>query len=68
MCLRQYSIFKHLYWGCPQLTLILLSSPQVGVVDSPPRVFNSPYSSALSLDYNPGNRMSEFKVQNILLL
>lgn len=41
--------------------------PQVGVVDSPPRVFNSPYGSALSLDYNPVNRMSEFKVQNFYL-
>lgn len=35
---------------------------QVGVIDSPPRAFNSPYSSALSLEYAPINRMSEFKV------
>lgn len=37
---------------------------QVGVVDSPPRVFNSPYSAATSIDYNPMYRMSEFKVCN----
>lgn len=35
---------------------------QVGFIDSPSRVFNSPYSSALSLEYAPINRMSEFKV------
>ncbi|XP_038589742.1 myosin-9-like isoform X2 [Micropterus salmoides] len=34
-----------------------------GVVDSPPRVFNSPYSTATSMEYNPMYRMSEFKVQ-----
>ncbi|XP_042250915.1 cingulin-like isoform X5 [Thunnus maccoyii] len=34
---------------------------QQGVVDSPPRVFNSPYSTAISMDYNPMYRMSEFK-------
>ncbi|XP_034752349.1 cingulin-like protein 1 [Etheostoma cragini] len=33
-----------------------------GVVDSPPRVFNSPYATATSMDYNPLLRMSEFKV------
>ncbi|GLD56743.1 uncharacterized protein AKAME5_000904900, partial [Lates japonicus] len=32
-------------------------------VDSPPRVFNSPYTTAASMDYNPMYRMSEFKVQ-----
>ncbi|XP_076019617.1 uncharacterized protein LOC143010914 isoform X2 [Genypterus blacodes] len=37
-------------------------SDRQGVVDSPPRVFNSPYSTAISMDYNPMNRMSEFKV------
>ncbi|XP_067429895.1 myosin-14 isoform X2 [Thunnus thynnus] len=36
---------------------------QQGVVDSPPRVFNSPYSTAISMDYNPMYRMSEFKGQ-----
>ncbi|XP_031133399.1 cingulin-like protein 1 [Sander lucioperca] len=34
-----------------------------GVVDSPPRVFNSPYATATSMDYNPMYRMSEFKGQ-----
>ncbi|XP_039636357.1 cingulin-like protein 1 isoform X2 [Perca fluviatilis] len=34
-----------------------------GVVDSPPRVFNSPYATATSMDYNPMSRMSEFKGQ-----
>ncbi|XP_044029962.1 myosin-9-like isoform X2 [Siniperca chuatsi] len=34
-----------------------------GVGDSPSRVFNSPYSTATSMDYNPMYRMSEFKVQ-----
>ncbi|XP_032396234.1 myosin-16 [Etheostoma spectabile] len=34
-----------------------------GVVDSPPRVFNSPYATATSMDYNPLLRMSEFKGQ-----
>ncbi|XP_054469012.1 cingulin [Anoplopoma fimbria] len=32
-----------------------------GVVDSPPRVFNSPYATTSSVDYNPMHRMSEFK-------
>uniref|UniRef100_A0A3P9C929 Uncharacterized LOC101478526 n=1 Tax=Maylandia zebra TaxID=106582 RepID=A0A3P9C929_9CICH len=32
---------------------------RMGVVDSPPRVFNSPYSQATSLEYNPPYRMSE---------
>ncbi|XP_059214020.1 cingulin-like protein 1 [Centropristis striata] len=31
-------------------------------VDSPPRVFNSPYATTASMDYNPMYRMSEFKV------
>ncbi|KAK5851664.1 hypothetical protein PBY51_023202 [Eleginops maclovinus] len=35
------------------------TSDRFGVVDSPPRVFNSPYSS--SMDYNPMHRLSEFK-------
>ncbi|XP_038589740.1 uncharacterized protein LOC119914491 isoform X1 [Micropterus salmoides] len=39
------------------------SSDRYGVVDSPPRVFNSPYSTATSMEYNPMYRMSEFKVQ-----
>ncbi|KAM9338374.1 uncharacterized protein ABDE67_017932 [Symphorus nematophorus] len=38
-------------------------SDRVGVVDSPPRVFNSPYATATSMEYNPMHRMSEFKVQ-----
>ncbi|XP_016105065.1 uncharacterized protein [Sinocyclocheilus grahami] len=33
--------------------------------ESPPRVFNSPYST-LSLDYNPINRMSDFKTQEVM--
>ncbi|MEQ2245667.1 hypothetical protein ILYODFUR_030333, partial [Ilyodon furcidens] len=36
---------------------------KTGVIDSPPRVFNSPYSTTTSMDYNPTYRMSEFKVQ-----
>uniref|UniRef100_A0A665W981 Uncharacterized LOC115052331 n=1 Tax=Echeneis naucrates TaxID=173247 RepID=A0A665W981_ECHNA len=39
------------------------SSDRFGAVDSPPRVFNSPYSTGTSMDYNPMFRMSEFKVQ-----
>ncbi|XP_049460124.1 uncharacterized protein LOC125905885 isoform X1 [Epinephelus fuscoguttatus] len=31
-------------------------------VESPPRVFNSPYTTTSSMDYNPMYRMSEFKV------
>lgn len=38
-------------------------SDRTGIIDSPPRVFNSPYSTNTSLDYNPPYRMSEFKVQ-----
>ncbi|MED6269610.1 hypothetical protein CHARACLAT_001326, partial [Characodon lateralis] len=38
-------------------------SDRTGVIDSPPRVFNSPYSTTTSMDYNPTYRMSEFKVQ-----
>ncbi|KAK1883446.1 Cingulin-like protein 1 [Dissostichus eleginoides] len=38
------------------------TSDRHGVVDSPPRVFNSPYSTTASMDYNPMHRMSEFKV------
>ncbi|XP_037548006.1 myosin-9 [Nematolebias whitei] len=38
-------------------------SDRAGLVDSPPRVFNSPYISTTSMEYNPSNRMSEFKVQ-----
>ncbi|XP_060933830.1 uncharacterized protein LOC133010310 [Limanda limanda] len=39
------------------------TSDRLGVVDSPPRVFNSPYTSTASMDYNAPNyhRMSEFK-------
>ncbi|XP_047228343.1 cingulin-like protein 1 isoform X3 [Girardinichthys multiradiatus] len=36
---------------------------KTGVIDSPARVFNSPYSTTTSMDYNPTYRMSEFKVQ-----
>uniref|UniRef100_A0A672GSW6 Myosin tail domain-containing protein n=2 Tax=Salarias fasciatus TaxID=181472 RepID=A0A672GSW6_SALFA len=32
--------------------------------DSPPRVFNSPYATATSMDYSPRHRMSEIKVQS----
>ncbi|KAM4720610.1 uncharacterized protein FYW61_015965 [Anableps anableps] len=38
-------------------------SDRVSVIDSPPRVFNSPYGTTSSMDYNPPYRMSEFKVQ-----
>ncbi|XP_041667071.1 uncharacterized protein LOC121525252 [Cheilinus undulatus] len=34
-------------------------NPEVTLFDNTPRVFNSPYST--SMDYNPSNRMSEFK-------
>uniref|UniRef100_A0A3P9I3R9 Myosin tail domain-containing protein n=1 Tax=Oryzias latipes TaxID=8090 RepID=A0A3P9I3R9_ORYLA len=34
---------------------------RVGFTDSPSRVFNSPYTSATSLEYNPSYRVSEFK-------
>ncbi|XP_029299858.1 cingulin-like protein 1 isoform X2 [Cottoperca gobio] len=37
------------------------TSERWGVVDSPPRVFNSPYTTTASIDYNPMYRMSEFK-------
>uniref|UniRef100_A0A087XWN4 Uncharacterized protein n=1 Tax=Poecilia formosa TaxID=48698 RepID=A0A087XWN4_POEFO len=37
-------------------------SDRTGVVDSPPRVFNSPYATTTSLDYTPTYRMSEYKV------
>ncbi|KAM9820224.1 uncharacterized protein ACB057_000824 [Neosynchiropus ocellatus] len=30
-------------------------------VDSPPRVFNSPYATTASMEYNPMHRMSDFK-------
>ncbi|XP_051794925.1 cingulin-like [Acanthochromis polyacanthus] len=36
-------------------------SDKVGVIDSPSRVFNSPYATPTSLEYNPMHRMSEFK-------
>ncbi|XP_040013965.1 uncharacterized protein LOC120806664 [Xiphias gladius] len=38
-------------------------SDRFGVVDSPPRVFNSPYTTATAMDYNTMYRVSEFKVQ-----
>ncbi|KAM4634150.1 uncharacterized protein ACJ7VT_009490 [Polymixia lowei] len=38
-------------------------SDRFGGFDSPPRVFNSPYTTAASMEYNPMYRMSEFKVQ-----
>ncbi|KAK7896031.1 hypothetical protein WMY93_021356 [Mugilogobius chulae] len=34
-----------------------------GIMDSSSRVFNSPYSTTASMDYNPTYRMSEYKVQ-----
>ncbi|XP_047426425.1 uncharacterized protein LOC124997008 [Mugil cephalus] len=34
---------------------------KAGIIDSPPRVFNSPYATPTSVDYNPMYRMSEFK-------
>nr|XP_046232034.1 myosin-9-like isoform X2 [Scatophagus argus] len=37
------------------------TSDRLGVVDSPPRVFNSPYTMASSTDYSSIYRMSEFK-------
>ncbi|XP_026110084.1 cingulin-like protein 1 isoform X2 [Carassius auratus] len=40
-------------------------SDRMGGFESPPRVFNSPYST-LSLDYNPINRMSDFKTQEVM--
>ncbi|KAL1253490.1 hypothetical protein QQF64_018183 [Cirrhinus molitorella] len=40
-------------------------SDRTGGFESPPRVFNSPYSN-LSLDYNPINRMSDFKTQEVM--
>ncbi|XP_054878210.1 paramyosin isoform X4 [Poeciliopsis prolifica] len=39
---------------------------KTGVVDSPPRVFNSPYATTTSMDYTPAYRMSEYKVQGRL--
>ncbi|XP_015247214.1 PREDICTED: cingulin-like protein 1 [Cyprinodon variegatus] len=36
-------------------------SDRVGAIDSPPRVFNSPYSNTLSMDFHPPFRASEFK-------
>ncbi|XP_071029943.1 cingulin-like protein 1 isoform X1 [Oncorhynchus clarkii lewisi] len=37
-------------------------SDRLGGFESPPRVFNSPYATAASTDYNPGMyRMSEYK-------
>ncbi|XP_032426394.1 cingulin-like protein 1 isoform X3 [Xiphophorus hellerii] len=38
-------------------------SDRTGIVDSPPRVFNSPYATTTSVDYTPTYRMSEYKVQ-----
>ncbi|RXN24627.1 cingulin 1 isoform X1 [Labeo rohita] len=40
-------------------------SDRTGGFESPPRVFNSPYSN-LSLDYSPVNRMSDFKTQEVM--
>ncbi|XP_067280139.1 myosin heavy chain, embryonic smooth muscle isoform-like isoform X3 [Pseudorasbora parva] len=40
-------------------------SDRMGGFESPPRVFNSPYAT-LSLDYNPINRMSDFKTQEVM--
>nr|XP_054600651.1 cingulin-like protein 1 [Nothobranchius furzeri] len=36
-------------------------SDRAGLIDSPPRVFNSPYTTTTSMDYNPTYRMSEYK-------
>ncbi|XP_069562550.1 myosin heavy chain, embryonic smooth muscle isoform [Brachyistius frenatus] len=36
-------------------------SDRLGVIDSPPRVFNSPYITSTSVEYKPLHRMSEFK-------
>ncbi|TRY97125.1 hypothetical protein DNTS_032784 [Danionella cerebrum] len=41
------------------------SSDKIGGFESPPRVFNSPYST-LSLDYNPISRMSDYKPQEVM--
>lgn len=49
-----------------KVIVVLFVCLQLGVVDSPPRVFNSPYSTATSMDYNPMSRMSEFKVCNLV--
>lgn len=39
----------------------------MGVVDSPPRVFNSPYTTTTtSMEYNPMHRMSDFKVCHLV--
>ncbi|XP_036385662.1 cingulin-like protein 1 isoform X1 [Megalops cyprinoides] len=40
-------------------------SDRMGGFESPPRVFNSPYTSP-SIDFNPSYRMSEYKVQDVL--
>ncbi|XP_069016778.1 myosin heavy chain, embryonic smooth muscle isoform [Embiotoca jacksoni] len=37
------------------------TSDRLGVIDSPPRVFNSPYITSTSVEYKPLHRMSEFK-------
>ncbi|KAK2818844.1 hypothetical protein Q5P01_024405 [Channa striata] len=41
-------------------------SDRVGFGDSPSRVFNSPYSTAGSIDFNQMYRMSEYKAPGIL--
>ncbi|XP_042158689.1 cingulin-like protein 1 isoform X1 [Oncorhynchus tshawytscha] len=42
-------------------------SDRVGGFESPPRVFNSPYATVASMEYNPGmNRMSEQKMQEVM--
>ncbi|XP_061589197.1 putative leucine-rich repeat-containing protein DDB_G0290503 [Cololabis saira] len=38
-------------------------SDRAGVIDSPPRVFNSPYTMTPTTDFNPTYRLSDFKVQ-----
>ncbi|CAL1569124.1 unnamed protein product [Knipowitschia caucasica] len=43
-----------------------VTSDRGGFMDSSPRVFNSPYSTTASVDYNPTYRMSEYKVQGSL--
>lgn len=52
-------VLSHFFFSLHHIVIFFI---QVGVIDSPPRVFNSPYSSTLSLEYAPINRMSEFKV------
>ncbi|XP_072228007.1 uncharacterized protein [Leuresthes tenuis] len=38
-------------------------SDRLAAIDSPPRVFNSPYITTTSMEFNPSYRLSEFKGQ-----